>query len=178
MFDGMATQYNSRMRAVLLTCLFIMTGPAEAGHYQTAQTPVVSGFGRTVSPAYVSLATSASSSAVRPGGVVSLFVDVTPNPGIHVYAPGATGYRPIGLTLRPHALKSLRYPKAETLFFEKQAVAVFEKPFRLIQDAAIARTAKPGATMTWTGTVDYQACDDKVCYLPVSVPVSWTVSVR
>ena len=148
---------------------------------------VVSGFSRiadaqTLGPAqagrHVQVATSSSAAPVRPGGALSLFVDITPNPGIHVYAPGATDYRPIALTLRPRALKPVRYPKAETLLFEKETVPVFQKPFRLIQDVAIARSAKSGTTLTWKGTLDYQACDDKVCYLPVSVPVSWTVSVR
>ena len=129
-------------------------------------------------PKYLALATSASAATVKAGGVLSLFVDITPNPGIHVYAPGAREYRPIALTLRPRALKPVRYPQAETMVFEKASVPVFQKPFRLVQDVVAARTEKAGATLTWTGTVDYQACDDKVCYLPVSVPVSWTASVR
>ena len=30
---------------------------------------------------------------------------------------------------------------------------------------------------TIDGTLDYQACDDSVCYLPVSVPFQWTLKV-
>jgi hypothetical protein len=37
---------------------------------------------------------------------------------------------------------------------------------------------RPGTTIDLTGTVSYQACDDKVCFVPASVPVSWTVDVR
>jgi hypothetical protein len=29
-----------------------------------------------------------------------------------------------------------------------------------------------------TGTFEYQACDDKVCFTPQSVPLSWTVAVK
>ena len=32
-------------------------------------------------------------------------------------------------------------------------------------------------TLTLRGTLDYQACDDRVCYNPVSVPLSWTVTL-
>jgi len=28
-----------------------------------------------------------------------------------------------------------------------------------------------------TGTLEYQACDDKLCYNPTSVPLSWTVAL-
>ena len=28
-----------------------------------------------------------------------------------------------------------------------------------------------------TGTLDYQACDDKICYNPVSLPLSWKVAL-
>jgi hypothetical protein len=29
-----------------------------------------------------------------------------------------------------------------------------------------------------TGTLDYQACDDKQCFNPGSVPLSWTLTLR
>lgn len=31
--------------------------------------------------------------------------------------------------------------------------------------------------MTIKGTLDYQACDDRLCYLPTSVPFQWTLRV-
>ena len=31
--------------------------------------------------------------------------------------------------------------------------------------------------LTLTGRLDYQACDDRVCYDPASVPLSWTLTV-
>jgi hypothetical protein len=33
-------------------------------------------------------------------------------------------------------------------------------------------------TLGLTGTFEYQACDDKVCYNPASVPLSWTLALR
>jgi hypothetical protein len=29
-----------------------------------------------------------------------------------------------------------------------------------------------------SGTVNYQACDDRVCYPPESSPITWTVVVK
>jgi DsbC/DsbD-like thiol-disulfide interchange protein len=109
-----------------------------------------------------------------------LFLDVVPNPGIHVYAPGAKDYVPIGLTLEPMAdliIGKTSYPKSETILFEKERVPVFQKPFRLVEQVTIARTAPTGAIMTIRGTVTYQACDDKVCFIPASAPVTWTLTV-
>lgn len=33
-------------------------------------------------------------------------------------------------------------------------------------------------SITINGTLDYQACDDAIYYNPVSLPLSWTVSLR
>jgi hypothetical protein len=33
-------------------------------------------------------------------------------------------------------------------------------------------------TLSITGTLEYQACDDRVCFLSKSVPVTYTVKVR
>ena len=38
----------------------------------------------------------------------------------------------------------------------------------------------PGAsatTLVITGTLEYQACDGKICYNPVPVPLSWKVAM-
>jgi hypothetical protein len=29
-----------------------------------------------------------------------------------------------------------------------------------------------------TGTLSYQACDDKICFNPVTVPLSWTLPLE
>ena len=34
------------------------------------------------------------------------------------------------------------------------------------------------SSATIQATLDYQACDDKVCFNPQSVPLSWTVALR
>ena len=116
----------------------------------------------------------------KAGARLSLFVDVTPKPGIHVYAPGSNDYIPITVKLNPQApLKAgkLAYPKSELMTFADEKVPVFQKPFRLTQDVTLDKSLKPGPTVI-TGTVNYQACDDRVCYAPESAAVTWTVTVK
>ena len=115
------------------------------------------------------------------GAKLALFVDVTPKPGIHVYAPGTENYIPITVKLNPQAeIKAgkLAYPKSETMTFADEKVPVFQKPFRLTQDVTLDKSAKSGSTVTVSGTVNYQACDDRVCYAPETAPVTWTVVVK
>jgi len=119
--------------------------------------------------------------AASPGGKLSLFVDVTPKPGIHVYAPGSDDYIPVSVKLEPAAeIKAgkLAYPKAEMMTFASEKVPVFQKPFRLTQEATLDKSAKAGATVSVAGTVKLQACDDKVCFPPENVPVKWNVAVK
>ena len=117
------------------------------------------------------------------GKKLALFVDVAPKPGVHVYAPGAKDY--IAVSLKVNAQPELTvgkvaFPKSEEMFFEalNERVPVFQKPFRITQDVTLGRSVKAGSTVTVSGTLNYQACDDKLCYPPESAPVSWTVSVH
>ncbi|MBI3492156.1 MAG: hypothetical protein HY047_10295 [Acidobacteria bacterium] len=119
----------------------------------------------------------------KAGAKLSLFVDVAPKPGIHVYAPGAKDYIAVALKLNPQAdvkAGKATFPKSEILFFEplNEHVPVFQKPFRITQDVTLGKSAKSGSTVSVAGTLSFQACDDKVCYPPESVPVSWVVLVK
>jgi DsbC/DsbD-like thiol-disulfide interchange protein len=115
------------------------------------------------------------------GAKLALFVDVTPKPGIHVYAPGSKDYIPITVKLNAQPeIKAgkVAYPKSEIMTFADEKVPVFQKPFRLTQDVTLDKAAKAGSTVTVSGTVNYQACDDRVCYPPESSPITWTVVVK
>ena len=124
----------------------------------------------------------------KAGGTALLFVDVTPNPNIHVYAPGANDYIPITVKVTPQSglkLGKLTYPKSDVMTFGDEKVPVFQKPFRLTQPISLVGASgpgtgpiKPGETITIAASVDYQACDDKVCYPPESAPVSWTLTIH
>jgi DsbC/DsbD-like thiol-disulfide interchange protein len=130
---------------------------------------------------HAAIAGSPADVSGKPGTRVSLVVDVTPKPGIHVYAPGSKDYIPITLKLAPQAeLKpgKVAYPKSELMTFADEKVPVFQKPFQLTQDVVLDKSLQPGATVAVAGTVSYQACDDRVCYAPESAPVTWTVMVK
>ena len=131
---------------------------------------------------HLTVSASVSSASVSPGLPLSLSLFVVPNPGIHVYAPGQRDVVPVSVTLKPtKAFKAERavYPKPEEFFFAplKQTQRVYSNRFEITQRLTIAKTAEAG-TLTIRGTLRYQACDDKVCYLPQSVPLTWTVQVE
>ncbi len=124
-----------------------------------------------------------------PGTHFSIVFDIKPGPRVHVYAPGVTGYKPIALAVQPQTglvVREAHFPKAEDYYFKplNEHVPVYQKPFRIIQDVEIdpsreaAATLKDLKTMMISGTLNYQACDDKLCFNPQSVPLSWTINLR
>ena len=154
------------MRAFLLALVFTQAAPSLQFRGGSAHATIAP------SPAAVNGAA---------GAKVTLSLDVTPKPGIHVYAPGTKDYIPIELKL--DALPDIKpgkvvYPKSETMTFGDEKVPVFQKPFKLVEDVTIAKGAKSGSTITVNGMVHLQACDDSVCFPPENVPVSWAVAVR
>ena len=130
-----------------------------------------------------------SQAAVAPGTRFTLGVEFTPKNGIHVYAPGASKYRVVSLTVapQPHVrLGAVRYPKSEIYHFVplNERVPTFQKPFTLVMDVVPeatpeGRKAFAGTTeLVLTGILEYQACDDRICYNPVSLPLTWTVEMK
>jgi DsbC/DsbD-like thiol-disulfide interchange protein len=107
---------------------------------------------------------------------------------MHVYAPEQPEMIPVSLSLHAADVKihPPRFPAPETYFFKplNETQLVYSKPFRIVQDVTIADTAATRARaqaagrLTITGTLQYQACDDAICYAPVTVPVAWTLGLR
>ncbi|MGE0450462.1 MAG: redoxin domain-containing protein [Vicinamibacterales bacterium] len=128
-------------------------------------------------------------SVVAPGTHFSVVLDAKPSAGIHVYAPGVTGYKPITLTIAPQVgvlVRGAQFPTPETYLFVplNERVQVYQRPFRIVQDLAIDATPegvaalKGESTLTLRGTLGYQACDDRICFSPQTVPLTWTVKLR
>ena len=139
--------------------------------------------------AHLDVTSYASDQVAAPGTHFSLVLDVTPAARVHVYAPGATGYIPVAITLQPQAglvVRGARFPKAEDYFFDplNEHVPVYQHPFRIVQDVMLdpsreaAARLKDMTSLTITGTFEYQACDDKVCFTPQSIPLSWAIGVK
>ncbi|HYN06470.1 MAG TPA: protein-disulfide reductase DsbD domain-containing protein [Vicinamibacterales bacterium] len=135
---------------------------------------------------YLKLRLGQSGATAAPGGRIALSVDVTPAAKIHVYAPGQIGA--IAVKLQTSAdLKATpaRYPPSVSYFFAptSETFKVYNKPFQITQDITLANTAKMRQraaakdTLVIPGTLEYQACDDLVCYRPDSVAVSWKVEL-
>ncbi len=143
------------------------------------------------STAHLKLTAYASDPNVTVGTRFSVAVDVEPNPDIHVYAPGAEamGYRVIAFNLNPvpHLrFEPVEFPASEIYHFEPldERVPVYQQPFTLMQEAVVS--GAPDAeealaqldALTLTGTLDYQACDDTLCFDPVSVPLTFTLDLE
>jgi hypothetical protein len=143
----------------------------------------------TAETSHLVVTAAVSDAVVAPGKRLSIAIDVEPRPGMHVYAPGPHTYQVIAVAIDPQPwLKAMdaRYPPSEIYHFKPldERVNVYMKPFRIVQDVTILATpevqkllAKEKA-VTIAGRVMYQACDDKLCYSPESVPVQWTLPIE
>ena len=140
--------------------------------------------------AHLTLTAYPSDPLVTVGTRFSIAVEIVPNPDIHVYAPGAEqmGYRVIGLTMAPvpHVrFEPVEFPASEIYHFEPldERVRVYQQPFMLLQEVVISGAAEVEEALaeldalTLTGTLDYQACNDELCFDPVSVPLSFTLDL-
>jgi peroxiredoxin len=137
----------------------------------------------------VDLVSYVTDPTVAPGTHFSIVIDVRPALGIHVYAPGVVGYKPIKLSLTPQAgvvTAGAQYPPTENYGFEPlgENIPVYRRPFRIVQDVVIDPSAqgqaalKDATTLTIKGVLNYQACDDNLCFNPQSQPLSWKVALR
>ena len=145
---------------------------------------------QSVAAPHIELDVTQSDRVVAPGSRITLSARVKLPAGIHVYAPGAQGYRITELKLLPSSDFSVvasRNPKSKSLFLPaiKETVPVYEGSFPVSYDLAIAYSpafmesvGSDGRTLQIQGEFRYQACDDKLCFLPESIPVKWEVQVK
>ncbi|MDP2320644.1 MAG: protein-disulfide reductase DsbD family protein [Acidobacteriota bacterium] len=158
-----------------------MFGPSALG--QSASGPV------RHDTMHLTVLTSISDTEVAPGQRVSLAFAVTPKKLMHVYAPGKHEYQVIAVKLDPQPwfrVQPTTYPPSEIYHFEvlDERVETYGKPFKLVQDVTILSTPEArkllaaSPTVKLSGRLEYQACDDRVCYAPTRVPVSFTLTVK
>ena len=140
-------------------------------------------------PHLLQVTSHVSAERVTVGDRFNVTLDLAPAAKMHVYAPAVVNYKPIALTVRPQPgliVRAVSYPPAEKYFYAplKETVDVYQKPFQVVQELALdgspaGRAAlKSVSTITVQGTLNYQACDDKICYPPRTVPMTWTVAVK
>lgn len=127
---------------------------------------------------HLQLTVGQSDRVAVPGNLVTLTAEVRLPPDVHVYAPGTKGYKPITLAIDPLPeleLKQASYPAAKILYLPaiKERVPVLEGTFRIRQELKVnsatgfsGALGPDGKTVKLKGTLDYQACDNTICFLP------------
>jgi DsbC/DsbD-like thiol-disulfide interchange protein len=140
---------------------------------------------RPKAPQRLSVAVELPAKPVAAGDRFALSLRIVPNPGIHVYAPGNPENIPVSISVTPSAgvtAEEAKFPKAEDFFFGPtgETLKVYTKPFLVEVPLRAARGATSGAEheIAITGAVRYQACDDRVCFPPQSLPFEARVPLR
>lgn len=144
------------------------------------------GPGQTVETKHLKLSSSASAAVVRWGQRIALVLEIELKRGMHVYAPGVTGYIPIEwkIPAMPAAkAHEATYPKSEKLYLKpiKESVPVYKGRLRVVREISIGTDAQvqplldSAGNLTLEGTLHYQACDDRICYVPQAIPLRWTL---
>ncbi len=139
-------------------------------------------------PAFT-LRTSLSNPAAAPGQRLTLVLDFEMEPGMHAYAPGVAGYRALELQLSALPKVSFHdtvFPASRPYFFAplEETVPVFEGRFRVTRDLTLAggrdlaeALKAPDPKLEIEATLAYQACSDRICYPPASLPLRFTVKL-
>jgi hypothetical protein len=179
------------VRSLLVLLVFTsLDAAAQSSGAPSMSRPDVSLRPGAIETPHVTVTASASPAVAAPGARVSLFLNIVPKPKMHVYSPRQENYIPVSVTLEPN--KAFRaqepvFPKAEKYFFAplKETQLVYSKSFRIVQPVTLASLPvlrdlgrQPGTTLTIAGTLRYQACDDAICYLPKTLPVSWRIELK
>jgi DsbC/DsbD-like thiol-disulfide interchange protein len=131
------------------------------------------------------VSSSASAETIATGQHVALVLDIVLKPKMHVYAPGVENYIPIDWQITESdaaKTEAVKWPKSQSLYLQAidETVPVYTGSFRIMRDIVFAPDAKlkslvnEKGEITIHGTLKYQACDDRMCFIPASVPLDWT----
>lgn len=153
---------------------------------QNSSRPASAG-GAEIIGKYLKVKPGTTDAVAAPGHRITLTLDVTPGPKIHVYAPGQTGYISIALKLESspdYSAAAAAFPAAKPFVDPVgERVQVYDSPFRVGQNITLTLTpsmrerATARQSLVVKGALEYQACDDKVCYRPETIPVQWTIAL-
>lgn len=134
---------------------------------------------------HLTLASSASDEIVRGGNRLALVLEVDLKDKMHVYAPGVKGYIPIEWTMEEVSGLAgfpASYPESEMLHLPaiNETVPVYQGRFRVVRDILVGQPKEiqhllnEKGELLVRGSFRYQACDDKICFLPKTIPLEWT----
>jgi hypothetical protein len=122
--------------------------------------------------------------AIRPGGKASAELAFQVKPGFHINSnkPGSELLLPTVVTLSPPTnigVGGLEYPAGKEQSFPfapDEKLNVYTGDFSVIARVAAAKNMPPGRFRIH-GFLTYQACDDRACYPPTKLPISFDVRV-
>ncbi len=141
--------------------------------------------GGSVETKHLELTYSASQQEVRAGNRLLLVLEVELKPSMHVYAPEVSGtYIPIEWKIeestgwRAHPVS---YPPSRKVYLPaiKETLPVYEGNIRLERDLTIGvgkgleAVVGSGGELRVKGSFRYQACDERMCYRPETIPLEW-----
>jgi len=137
----------------------------------------------------IRLTPTASATAVRGGQRLRLAVEAILGRGLHAYAPGAPSeFIPVSWTIGSTPVLKAgdpEWPKAETtqLFGFDEKVPNYTGSIRVTREITLAPQAvltkeALAGELTIAGEFRYQACNDRVCFPPETVPVTWKLAVE
>jgi Disulphide bond corrector protein DsbC len=143
----------------------------------------------SVNAPHIQLTYSASDAALSPGGTATLILDIDLKPGMHVYAPGIEGgYIPIDWKMpesKAWIAEPVSYPQSKKLNLPAihETVPVYQGHVRIIRDLTIGQPPEiepflgADRSLAVEGAFRYQACDEKECYPPQSIPLKWNFRI-
>ena len=146
--------------------------------------------GEVVAGKNVRVTPTASSLTARGGQHLVLSLDLEIPKGLHAYAPGAPeDYIPVEWKTEAnegYRLGELEFPKPLQLKVggEKVPVPVFQGKFTLKREfisgnqAKLKAAADSDGKLKIPGSFRYQVCNDRQCYPPQTVAVTWTLRVE
>lgn len=141
---------------------------------------------------HLSVTEATSARFVFGGQKIALILNIEMKPGIHVYAPGVEGYKPVAWEMLSGPAKlptrlftPVAWPPSKTLHLKAigETVPVYEKRLRLVReftvpsDELLRTAASSDGRIALEGVFRYQACDATTCFNPKSVPVHFEVKV-
>jgi hypothetical protein len=136
---------------------------------------------QTTETKHLKLVSSASTDTVRPGQRLAVILDIDLKPQMHLYAPGVANYIPVDWNVESNpqvTAGTVEYPAGRVVELPaiNEKVPVYTGHIRLIRDITISQ--KASTPLVVKGAFRYQACDDTQCYIPVTVPLQWTLTIE
>lgn len=121
---------------------------------------------------------------VKPGGKATTELAFQVKPGFHINSnqPGSELLLPTVVKLSPPtnvSVGGVRYPAGRELSFPfapDEKLSVYTGDFTVNALVSAAKNTPPGRYRVH-GMLTYQACDDRACYPPAHLPISFDVRV-